>query len=332
MNSVTQRKAWQDGENLYRHARAVIVIDANGEVIEIKNMVQGWIVNVLAILGPMNVHGKLVKRTVRAEIGFGRTVPYKPAENSILGGRNRVAKRNVLKRLTGEEQRALLHVVVKTIQSVVDREVMHWKRLTYTKSMHSDSIVYTRGKFITVPLDFPLLSFFCLAQDMKTRVNGHLSEFAARTRHGFEKVKYATYSPKELKRIKAVQYTANNLAEANYSEYMLDILRRKVGRLGSKSRALFEQTLEVYKIHPCNKQKDFLYLGYKDMFPPTTEKELLEIFPLDVVTHGKRVNMRERKKSPKYRHAERCLRVEVRPSKDAVARHGMQYQSQPHAG
>lgn len=321
MHSTTQKKAWKDGDTLYHHARAVIILNDKGEVREVKHKITGALVNVLAIIGPITLNGKYIRRAVRAEIGFGRTAPYKLAEARIRGERVRTFPRKVYQPLTTEEELYLLPFITKVVQQVVDKEVMHWKRLTFTKSMHSDSEVYTRGKFITVPPNMPVLSFLCLAQDMKTRTNGHLSAFASCTRLRLNKVRYATYSPKELKRIKAVQHTAYNLGEAKYGEHILGILRKKIGRVGSKARSLFEQILEVYKIQPHNKRNDSLYLGYKRIFTHLDERDLLANFALDVVTHEKRIARREQKKLPTYRHACGCLRVEIRPSAEAVNNH-----------
>jgi hypothetical protein len=333
MHPTTVKKAWSDGDNLYNHARAVIVLNEKGDIVETIDRVKGFVINVLAILGPVFYNGEHLDRAVRSEIGFGRATPYMPAESNILGTRVWITDRAVVKPLSNKEEHKLLPAITKLIQHVIDKEVEHWKRVTYVKSRHSDPVIYTRGKFITVPPDLPLLTFLCLARDMKTRTSGHLKEFADRTWLRLHRLRPPPYPPKKLKRLKSVQHTASNLNDAKYGTLALELIKNMLGkREGDKVRMLFEQILEVYKIAPDDKKLDMLYLELRQRFSHVNEEQALKTFPLDVVTQEKRVAMREikepRKRPPKYRHAKGCIRVEVRPSKEAVEKHGMQQYTQ----
>lgn len=324
MHPTSLQKARQDGENLYRYARAVIVIDEHGSVIEVINRVQGSLINVLAVLGPVKLPGNHhIARSVRAEIGFGRVTPYKQVETPLLGGRSAFKRRIVHSPLSHKDQVALFPVMCHVIQKVIDEEVMHRKNLTYFKNKKENSPVYSNGKWITVPPDLTLLMYACLAKDLQTRLRGHIAELVMRTKINFNKLPYAVYPEKKFRRLKVAKFVASVFADASYGGYLLEIIKKKMGRLGTKHRALFEQVLEVFKIKP-DPTKDLEYLRLREIFG-NKEKEILRGFPLDVMTQGKRVERREIKygKPPKYRHAENCLRLEVRPSQAAIKRHAM---------
>ncbi len=339
MHQATLNKAWQDGENLYRHARAVIVIDEQGLPVEVVDRVAGSLVNVLAILGPITIGTTDITRSVRAEIGFGRTSPYKLATKIICDEKLIVLPRKVYAPLDEQTQIGLFPVVTRLIQKIVDKEIAHRKRLTYYKSHRPGSAEFGNGKFITLPSNLPLLMFACLAKDMQIRIHGHIEEVALRTKRRLGRFRYASYTPDELKRKKVAQLIAEIFAEAKYGMYMIERIRHLIGKETTKERALFELILEVFKITPSKEYSDQnLYLDLKDRYD-SIESDLLAKFSLDTMTHPKRIiknkkiredkkRVKERKtKTPVYKHASNCLRVEVRPSQEAIKQHDNQTKS-----
>lgn len=334
MHPTTLNKAWQDGENLYRYARAVIVIDEQGSPVEVIDRVTGSLVNVLAILGPITIGKTYIDRAVRAEIGFGRTSPYKLAEKMIHDEKIVVLLRKVYLPLSEEDQLALLPVITRFVQKIIDKEIEHRKRLTYYKSHRPDSVEFGNGKFITIPSNLPILMFVCLAKDMQTRVNGHIQEVAYQTKWRLMRVRYASYTPAQLRRLNAAQSVAEIFGDAKYSEYLLEIIRQKVGKVTTKERALFELILEVFNIVPSEEYTDQnIYFELKKKYGDL-EIHLLDKFHLDTVTHPKRSiknkkiredkqRVKERKtKTAIYKHANNCIRIEVRPSQEAIKQHG----------
>lgn len=327
MFSNTYKKVLRDGENIYRHARYVIVIDSKGAVVEKIDRISGSLINVLAVIGPLVIDGTRVERSVRAEIGFGRTSPYTASEKMVKDINFRFPRRYVHSPLTEGEQFKLLHEIANQVQKVVDNDVMHRRRLTYLKNIHrDDSAEYGNGKFITIPSNFPLFMFAGLAKDMETREKGHLDEFVNNTKLRLSRLRCGTYSSSEMKRIKVAQYIAYLLSEAKYGEHIMSIIKEKLGKESGKVRVLFEQLLEAYSIVP-SVNKDTLYLSLLKRYE-LIERYIISFFPLDVVTHPKReekksahqqLRIDENRKT--YRHAVDCLRVEVRPSLEAIQKH-----------
>lgn len=337
MQPCTIKKAWLDGKNLYNHARAVIILDKNGNIQEIIDRRKGYLVNVLAILGPVAVNGEVIEYSVRGEIGFGRTAPYTTTETEIDGAKEkiRVTKRRVFLPLNEREEIFLLSHIQRIIQKVVDESVLHRKSITYWKSRHSDSLIYRNGKFITVPSNMLILRFACLAKDMQIKKNGHLNEFASRTRLKLSRLKFWFYPTKRFRKLKSVNEIAYILGEAEYGEYVLEIIRKKIGKEGSKERVLFEQILEEFNLSPMV-GKDIEYVNLLSKLGHL-EKNLLETFYLEVNTHQKRIKKKSNyfqdelanrtKKGPAYQHATGCLRVEVNASEVAVDLHSKGHSS-----
>ena len=157
---------------------------------------------------------------------------------------------------------------------------------------------------------------------MEIRVSGHLRQFIEYTKDKLIVARFAHYSLQQIKRKWWAQEIANNLYEAGYGEYFFEVIRSSLGQEGSKIRNLFEQIVEAYALEP-KQGKDREYLTLRERFG-NLEEETLKNFSLDVMIHGKRVVLREKKyprSSPLYRHARGSLRVEVRPSDGAVERH-----------
>lgn len=318
--TIIRRKAFGDGRILYRHARAVILLDASGEVVEIIHRPIGFLVNVVAIIGPHLVEDVLLNRVVRAEIGIGRTAPYTTSETrSPQGILHRTQKRNAYP-LTEKEQSKLLPVIGKVIQKIIDVETSHRKRLTYFKNKKADSQVYLIGKWITIPAHLTLLTFACLAKDMATRKSGHLKEVVNRTWLKLSGAKSLSYTPKQLRRLKIAQYTASVFHDARYGVHVFNWIRESIGKCSEKERALFEQIIEVFKLEPTQ-ERDSHYLALLEYFGRNTEQQILRNFPLRVMISQKRIERREKKKKPEYRHAKGCLRVEVMPSQEALEKH-----------
>ena len=323
MTAVSYEKAVRDGRTLLNHARAVIVLNNQGDVANILYRDSGSLLNVIGILGPVYHKGTTIALAVRSEIGIGRAVPYKASEKRLHQDRLRTPSRKSFP-LSYEEMRKILREIIEVIQRLIDKDVMHWKNLTYIKSRrYEDSQIYKCGRFITMPNDLEHLKFLCLARDIETRVKGHLQEFIEHTKDKLIVAKSAYYPPSQIKRKWWAKEIAYNLEEALYGEYFFEIIREALGKEGSKLRSLFEQILEVYKIEP-DAEKDREYLRLRNKYVHD-EVLMLRDFPLDVMVHTKRVTLREKKYPkrvcPTPRHAVGMLRLEVRPSDDAVKQH-----------
>ena len=314
------RKARNDGDTVYHHARAVILLGKTGEVTSVVHRPIGYLVNVIAIVGPYCLGGVLIDKVIRAEIGVGRTVPYSRSERRINDDVLHIIQSRKAYPITDQDEERLLPTILEVIQEIIDVETAHRKRLTYFKNKKSDSQVYVNGKWVTVPEHLKRLAFACFAKDMAIRKSGHLKEVVDHTWFKLTRIRFTSYTPKQLKRLKAVQYIASVLYEANYGQYVFNWIRDRIGKLTSKERALFEQIVDVFNLEP-QQVKDIEYLALRNFFGEKEEKQILKDFTLQVKISKKRIELRERRYKPIYRHATGCFRVEVMPSPQALESH-----------
>jgi hypothetical protein len=322
-------KIIRDGETMYAHARYVIVIDKDGNVVEEINRQQGALANFLVVLAPFKYKNAEIYQSVVLEVGLGRASPYKQVEKHFdddkkiaIKGRTRVA------RLSDEGLFLLTPVICSAIQNVIDEETSHRKNLIYyTKMTPTGSLakwgkVVIGGMFITISLDDPLLAHACLVKNFEARKRGHLTEVANITRENFNRLKYAHYPKGELKRFKVVQELLAVLKEANYPEYMVEVIREKLGKPNTKTRGLFDLVFHEFNIKfAVPSETDQILLSLKSEQKKKIAR-ILEKFPLSVITHPKRVKKKEmnaKKNGTKaFMHAKECVRVEVLPSKKAI--------------
>lgn len=336
-------KLTRDAENMYEHARYVIVLNEEGEVIEKINHFYGFVGNYLVVLAPLTYKKEHIPMSVVLEIGLGRLTPYKQFIKTFCYGdvEIRIADRTPIVKMKDSLVIKLLPLIAKTLQSIVDQDISHRETLTIVKNKGDsvrDAIIQSRGIFIRINKEEEILSYVCLARDIETRSNHHLNRFVKNviTKLAVLFGKSDYYTDKELKKQSiGGRIPADDIAffvfEANFPTHIMKIVREKIIKLDNQTNSyieLFDQILRVFKIKTLDTDVDdqMLYVELDKKFGDR-KKELLSKFPILIGVDVKRTSTRKEwriaeNKDPLWEHAKGCIVVEVKPSRELLLARG----------
>mgnify|MGYP003394516179 CR=1 FL=1 len=324
----TLEKVRRDGIRMYNEARYVIVLDETGSVAEKINRCLTSIGDILVVLSPIVYKKEKIKLAVVLEIGLSRATPYLQVKKSVRQKKVYIKSRLPVARLSEEATIRLMPEIAKSLQAIVDEELSGRRNLLFYNGMRPSGDMAKWGNEIlsemriTVSMENQALVYTCLAIDLNARENGHIDKFVSLMKKDFKGLKHSYYPDKQIKRFNVVKKIADILKEETYSELMAERIRKKLGKEKTKPRALFEQVVDVFniKFKPTNENDhSATFESLNNVWEPR-EKELVERFPVSVITHPKRTEKKKRyaKKKGRYLQAKDCIRVGITVSKKAL--------------
>jgi hypothetical protein len=347
----------QDGITMYYKSRYVIVLDEHGTIVEkvnhrrIHSNKKNNLATHITVLAPVVYKNHRINQAVVLEIGVSVSTPYTRFEYTENKRREYYGPRMPVAHLSTEAQIKLLPDIFQVIQTVIDEELEHRATLidrTRTEQCKHDRVVLYKGKSVTISKEDEVLIYALLKLDIEFRRKNHLNDIVWCIQTRLMKMKAGEYSEKELKRRKDVQEIAYYIAEGKFSSFILNEIRRMLGKPEGKVRHIFEQILEAFKIRPqqiyeVSHLYETLHAKWSKIDPEIKKLEIsLKTQPKKdkrrLEAELRRLKTAKEKSSPMNKNgsisskAKGCVRVVAYPSLGLVKKKHPEYAHKLHGG
>lgn len=248
--NITLPRARRDAGRLKKIARWVVVVDENGNILDLINN-EPYLANVFAVLGPANVCGEDIREAVLLEIGISRGCPYARTESSRTG-KNRVARRRQkVADLSMNQLRTIWPTLLSVLEECVTSARERWTiKGAWSARTNAGMKEFERGISFSVSSSDQLLREVFLLRDMAHRK--YLHKTARIIAHFLRRYKYAFYPERQLRSLAGVQKVVDLWKNmTRQPRWRAEYSRLVVHNLPAGKRTLFEHIAYVHNLDLC---------------------------------------------------------------------------------
>lgn len=262
-------KAIDDVRRLKEQARYVLILDAQGKLINIIYRAT-YFANLIAVLAPATLHGIPLPEALVLEIGISRTRPYQAVERVTREGTKKLFTKRLMKRtrvrpMSTYELAKLWPDLERLFASATRAARLRWKnKEAWWVTSRKGTWQFERGIYFSVDNRDSRVRLFVLNEEMRRR-HAFLREYAGRLADHMHRYR-KQYSEERLKRLIGIReaiamWKSSGLPRSDQGVVLAALPRR--------TRSLFERSLSAFglsrpdleRVRKPRKEQPFLAYG-----------------------------------------------------------------------
>lgn len=307
LRGVTFGKLRRDARNILRYARFVIVLGGDyPKVIDngYRRTKSLPYARIIAVVGPVQHTGIILKNGVRMEIGYSRTRPYAQLEERLRDEYgNRGNRRWFLKprpragHLSDEEFALVFPLITQCMASIVLEHRQNWK---VKKSWWVDGPgEVERGVHFTIHHSDESMFRQMVLEDVRYRRERYISRHAAWVYYLLKRYKYSAYPSRQLRKFSKAQCVAEMLSQGHYTPFYRAVFLRCFAK-GSHTRTLLDSIMETFGIDVSLSEREEYVLDHAPTVPKLVDLQCYRP-PRQPIVHARESSVFEITLERRYR-------------------------------